>query len=266
MMSESQQKTVGVIGLGSMGGAISIRLAPVEKYRLVVYGRRANPRLPVSIEQASDAASVAAQSDILVVAVKPYHVESLAASIRASIRPGTIIVSLAAGVPMLRLYDWFGPDAALVRAMPNVAAEVGASVTALYSDDATALGEATALFGYLGTPVPLMSEHLMHAFIGVAGSAPAFAFMFAEALADGAVAEGMPRADARRAAAAMLKGAALLLEAHGGSPAELKDRVASPGGTTIEGIHALEKGGFRNAVIEAVRSSAVRSRRMEEKS
>lgn len=266
MKTEAQRKTVGIIGLGSMGGAISIRLAPVDTYRLVVFGRRPNPRLPQAIEQAPDAGSVAAQSDILVIAVKPYHVEALAASIRSSIRPGTIVVSLAAGVPMLRLYDWFGQDASIVRAMPNVAAEVGASVTALFSDDPGALSETTALFGYLGTPVPLATEHLMHAFIGVAGSAPAFAFMFAEALADGAVAEGMPRSDARRAAAAMLKGAALLLEAHGGSPAELKDRVASPGGTTIEGIHALEKGGFRNAVIEAVRASSVRSRRMEEKS
>jgi pyrroline-5-carboxylate reductase len=259
------QRTVGIIGTGSMGGAIAMGLAPLDSLRLVVFGRRPNPRLPADIEQATDAPSLAAMSDILIVAVKPYHVEALAESIRSSIRPGTIVVSLAAGVSMLRLYDWFGQEVTLVRAMPNVAAEVGASVTALFSDSQDALQETVALFRHVGTPVPLATEQLMHAFIGVAGSAPAFAFLFAEALADGAVAEGMPRADARRAAAAMLKGAALLLEAHAGTPAELKDRVASPGGTTIEGLHALEKGAFRSAVIDAVRASAVRSRQMEAK-
>lgn len=266
MKTAAALRTVGIIGTGSMGGAIAIRLASLETLRLVVFGRRPNPRLPAGVEQAADAATLAAMADILIVAVKPYHVEALAESIRSSLRPGTIVVSLAAGVPMLRLYDWFGQDVRVVRAMPNVAAEVGASVTALYSDSSEALTETTALFQHVGTPVPLATESLMHAFIGVAGSAPAFAFLFAEALADGAVAEGMPRVDARRAAAAMLRGAALLMEAHAGTPAELKDRVASPGGTTIEGIHALEKGGFRNAVMDAVRASAVRSRQMEAKS
>lgn len=262
-------RTVGLLGLGNMGRAIAdglVRSVLVPAEFVLAYDVRDAAFEGFAGQRARSVADLAARSDVLVLAVKPWMIAGLSDQVGDA--EVDVAISVAAGVPLAALRaSWGRVAGAVVRVMPNTPAAVGAGMTGVVADPGTptaAVETAEVVFGAVGSTVRLARESDMHAFIGLAGSGPAYVFAIAEALADGAVAEGMPRAAARTTAAAMLRGAAELLVQHEGSPAELKDAVASPGGTTIEALAAMESAGVRAGMIAAVRAAAGRSRSLED--
>ena len=171
-----------------------------------------------------------------------------------------MIVSIAAGKTIAAIEDSFGKPVKLVRAMPNTPALVGEAMSALCVNQNVTpeeLKEVQALFNSFGK-----SEVISESLIGVSGSSPAYVYMFIEAMADAAVADGMPRAQAYKFAAQSVYGSAKMVLETGKHPGELKDAVCSPAGTTIEAVAALEAGGFRNTVISAQRACSQKSRDM----
>lgn len=257
------ETNVGILGLGNMGGAIARGLLkggyPAE--RLFGFDAYASVLDAFGGTACTSVDALCQACDVLVVAVKPHHVVSVLGGIA---EPPSVIVSVAAGLAVAPIAAAV-PDTAVVRAMPNTAAAVGRSTTALFADETTeasACAAAEDVFSRIGGVFWVADESKMHPATALVGSAPAFVYVFAEALADAAVAHGIGRMDARRAAASMIAGAGALLDAHEGSPADLKDGVASPGGTTIAGLNALEATGLRASVIEAFRATVARSEEM----
>ena len=257
--------SVGFVGLGNMGAALAaglVRSGRLSPDALFGFDPSASVAPEFAGVRCQSLSEVAAKSELLVLAVKPHLIGGVCADLAQMDRRPAIVVSIAAGVPLDAIASALGDKMRVVRSMPNLAATLGFSATALYAkpSDAGALETAAWLFEAVGSVVTLARESDMHAFTAVAGSGPAFACLFAEALADAGVHEGLTRDTARVAAAAMLRGAAELLLVPGAVPGAVKDAVSSPGGTTIAGIAALEAGGFRGAVMSAVLATAQRSR------
>ena len=203
-------------------------------------------------------------SSVVVLAVKPPQVGEVLRQIRAQLSNRHLIVSIAAGITLARLRRDMPAEVRLVRAMPNTPALVGASATA-YAADVSATDEDRRLVGALFASVGLaleVGEHLLDAVTGLSGSGPAYGYRMIEALSDGGVAAGLPRDTAIRLAAQTLLGAARMVLETGLHPAVLKDQVTSPGGTTIEGLHELEKAAVPAALISAVRAAAHRAREL----
>jgi pyrroline-5-carboxylate reductase len=201
--------------------------------------------------------------DILILAIKPQIFERVAAEVGSIQQPCPLVISILAGVKLGRLEVAF-PHCPVIRAMPNTPATVGAGVTAIALGQRTQAHhreQAVHLFQAIGEVVEV-SEDLMDAVTGLSGSGPAYVALMIEALADGGVAAGLPRAIAQKLAVQTVLGTAQLLHRSGSHPAELKDRVASPGGTTIAGIAALEQAGFRGALMKAVQAAAQRSKEL----
>lgn len=257
--------SVGFVGLGNMGAALAaglIRSGRLPATSVFGFDPSASVAPDFAGRRCGSLAEVASASELLVLAVKPHLIGAVCAEIASLEKRPAMVVSIAAGVPHEAMASALGSGVRVVRSMPNLAATLGFSATALYAkpSDTEALAAAVWLFEAVGSVVTLARESDMHAFTAVAGSGPAFACLFAEALADAGVHEGLTRETARVAAAAMLRGAAELLLVPGSSPGAVKDAVSSPGGTTIAGIAALESGGFRGAVMSAVIATAQRSR------
>ena len=197
-------------------------------------------------------------AEILVIAVKPDQVEALLKEIGGNLTAHHLLVSIAAGVTLARLEAGVPAGTRVVRVMPNTPALVGASASAYAlgrSATAADAAQVQRLFGSVGLAL-VVPEKLLNAVTGLSGSGPAYGFLMIEALADGGVAAGLPREIAQRLAAQTLLGAAQMVLETGLHPGALKDAVCSPGGTTIEGIHELEKGGVRASLISAVRTAA----------
>ncbi len=201
---------------------------------------------------------------VLVLAVKPDQVGGVLAGIRDFVTDKHCLISIAAGVPLARLEAGLAAGARLIRVMPNTPALVGASATAF------ALGKAARpedgelarqLFSAVGVAFQV-KESLLDAVTGLSGSGPAYAYLFIEGLSDGGVAAGLPRDVATRLAAQTVLGSARMVLETGLHPGVLKDMVTSPGGTTIEGLHELEKGKLRGTVISAVRAAAEKSKKL----
>lgn len=210
-----------------------------------------------------DNAQAAAQAEIVVLAVKPQQLAVVAASL--PLRADQLAISIAAGVSLSRLDTMF-PFARLARVMPNTPVLVGrgAGAYALGPRAAPADGETVErLFAAVGR-IFAVEEALLDAVTGLSGSGPAFVYILIEALSDGGVRMGLPRTIATQLAAQTVLGAAEMVLHSGEHPAVLKDQVASPGGTTIAGIAALERGAFRAAAIQAVEAAARRSRELSE--
>lgn len=201
---------------------------------------------------------------VLVLAVKPDQVSGVLAEVRRAFTAEHLLISIAAGVPTARLEAALPPGARVVRVMPNTPALVGASASAFAPGRHATPEDAQLcqnLFATVGLSLPV-KESLLDAVTGLSGSGPAYAFVLIEALSDGGVAAGLPRDIATQLAAQTLLGSAKLLLETGLHPGVLKDMVTSPGGTTIEGLHELEKAGVRGALINAVRAAAEKSRRL----
>ncbi|MEM1034419.1 MAG: pyrroline-5-carboxylate reductase [Myxococcota bacterium] len=245
---------VGLTREAGAGDAITVAepLAARREHLHQTYGVVVEPPGPTAVEGAT----------MVVLAVKPGVLEPVLTELSPSLAPSTLLVSVVAGVSIDRISRAAPDGAPIIRAMPNTPAMVQRGATAVAAgphateDDVV---RAEALFRTVGRCVRV-PESRMDAVTGLSGSGPAFAMLFLEAMADGAVRCGLPRPVAMELAAQTLLGAAALHLETGDHPGVLKDRVTSPGGTTIAGVAALEAGGFRAAVIDAVSAAAARSR------
>lgn len=267
----SAELSIGFLGAGKMAtalarGFIQAKLAgagrmiasdPVEAAR-ATFSREVGAKVTASNLE------VVSSAGLLLLAVKPDQVNDVLSEIRGSLSGDHLILSIAAGVPLSKLQAGLGPLTRVIRVMPNTPALVGASATA-YALGQHATAEdgrrAQQLFASVGLAIQL-KESLLDAVTGLSGSGPAYVYLMIEALSDGGVAAGLPRDVATRLAAQTVFGSAKMLLETGQHPGALKDMVTSPGGTTIEGIHELEKAGMRAAFIGAVRAAAEKSRRL----
>jgi pyrroline-5-carboxylate reductase len=264
--------TIGFIGGGSMGsammgGMVSSGLLSPEQII-------ASARTPETLRRLSDAygikttpdnRTVAEKADVLFLAVKPYLYKEIIDEINDCVTENKLVVSIAAGVSLSMLDDYFGRPLKIIRTMPNTPAMVGAAMSALTPNEHVTESElafALELFQSFGE-AEAVPESLMDAVVGVSGSSPAYVYLFLEAMADAAVADGMPRSQAYKFAAQSVMGAAKMVLETGKHPGELKDAVCSPGGTTIAAVAKLEEKGLRDAVISAQRCCTARSREME---
>jgi pyrroline-5-carboxylate reductase len=269
-MTELKAQRIGFLGAGAMGEALAGGLVaagvPREQIRLAdpQADRRAAVSAALGVATGDDNAALVRDSDVVVVAIKPGLVAAvLSQKGVASARP--LWISIAAGVSLANLAAALPAGARIVRAMPNTPALVRAGATA-YAANAAATAEdralAHALFASAGLAWEAPDESLLDAVTGLSGSGPAYVFVFLEALADAGVRVGLPRDVAQRLATQTVLGAAQLARDSGAHPAQLKDRVTSPGGTTIAGLARLEAAGFRAAVLDAVEAATQRSREL----
>jgi pyrroline-5-carboxylate reductase len=256
--------TIGCIGTGAMGGAIM--RAVCKKYDVSqIKVTDKNTEMGKAFAAETGATFVENNTDVLdcdyiFLAVKPQFLGDVFDEIGGKIPAGTVVISMAAGVKLEKLQAW-APGARFIRMMPNVCAQIGQAMTAVtYGSDIkdTEAKSAIEILSSAGR-VEVVPEKLMDCVTAVSGSGPAFVFMFIEAMADAAVRCGMPRTQAYTYAAQTVYGSAGMVLQGDKNPAALKDMVCSPAGTTIEGLAALEKNGFRNAVIEAVTAACQRS-------
>lgn len=260
---------LGIIGGGVMGEALLSRLIEQQVYppnQVLVSdplpARQNFLAQEYHVGVTSDNQAVVATADVLLLAIKPQAFEAVTAQIQPT-RFDQVVVSILAGVPLHRLQEAF-PKQPLIRAMPNTPATIGAGMTAIAPGqhaDSSHVELAHRLFQAVGAVVEI-SEGQMDAVTGLSGSGPGFVAVMIEALIDGGVAAGLPRAVATQLALQTVRGTAELLQTTGMHPAELKDRVTSPGGTTITGIAYLEQAGIRSALIEAVKAAYRRSQEL----
>lgn len=197
---------------------------------------------------------IAENAGIIVLAVKPQYYENVIQEIAPHIGEDSLIITIAPGKTLAWLRETFGKDVKIVRTMPNTPAMVGEGITGVCANELVNKKELEAALEILGGfgLAEVIPESLMNAVTAVSGSSPAFVFMMIESLADGAVAEGMPRAQAYRFAAQAVLGSARMVLDTGKHPGELKDMVCSPAGTTIEAVRVLEECGFRASIENAV--------------
>lgn len=262
------ERRIGFVGAGQMGRALArgfVDAGLVKGTLLSAY----DPS-PSAVQQLSDlipevtiAASgdaVVAQAEVVFLAVKPQQMAAVARGIASSVSESPLFVSIAAGITLERLADWLGHNR-LIRVMPNTPCLVGKSASGYCAaagaseEDLEIVGD---LLGSVGLAVRI-EERLMDALTGLSGSGPAYVYTFIEALSDGGVKMGLPRQVATALAAHTVQGAAEMVLSTQEHTAVLRDRVTSPGGTTIAGLAALERGGFRASVIAAVEAAARRS-------
>ncbi len=202
-------------------------------------------------------------ADIVLLAVKPQQLPGVAEEIRGSLTAGQLVVSIAAGVTLAKLCQWLGTER-VVRVMPNTPCLVGKGVSAYSLGAGATPADAEAvqrMMGSVGLALRV-DEPLLDCVTGLSGSGPAYIYLLIEALADGGVRVGLPRQTALALAAHTVRGAAEMVLAEGEHPAVLKDRVTSPGGTTIVGLQVLEQRGTRAAVMAAVVAATERAREM----
>ncbi|MDE7435143.1 MAG: pyrroline-5-carboxylate reductase [Lachnospiraceae bacterium] len=269
------QKKIGFIGGGNMGsamigGIISSGLVPPENLIVSARTQETLDRLSAryGIRTTLDNNQAAAESDILFLAVKPNLYESVIKSIRDTVSEQQIIVSIAAGQTLSRIESLFNKQAKLVRTMPNTPAMVLEAMSAVTPNEQMTEEDTQlilSIFRCFGR-AEIVPESLMDAVVGVSGSSPAYVYMFIEAMADAAVQDGMPRAQAYTFAAQSVLGAAKMVLETGRHPGELKDAVCSPGGTTIAAVAKLEEQGLRNTVIAAQNTCSEKSRQMSKSS
>lgn len=261
------EKNIGFIGLGNMGssilcGVINGKIAKAENiyaHSLVISDRVKNFDINVTNLQ-----NVIKNSDYIILCIKPQGFEGLLKDI--SMQDGydsKVYISIAAGVTIDYIKSILG-DVRVIRTMPNLALTVGEGMTVIAGDNKAneeELAFAEKIFSGAGKTLRV-DEKLINSCTAISGSGPAYAFMFIEALADGAVREGISRKDAYLLASQTLMGSALMQMSTELSPAVLKDMVCSPGGTTIDAVHSLENDGFRASVMNAVDACARKAEAM----
>lgn len=264
----------GFVGAGAMGEALVAGLRAAGVPAGHVRAADPDPARRKALEQGRgvacvpDAAPWIADCDVVVLAVKPGLVVRALAEldgVEAEVRQRPLWVSIAAGIPIHALEAALPVGARVIRAMPNTPALVGAGATAFVAGAAVTDADRTyarALFESVGLAWEAPSEDLLDAVTGLSGSGPAYVFVLLEALSDAGVRMGLPRAAASALATQTVLGAARLAQETGRHPADLKDQVTSPGGTTIAGLERLEAGGFRAAVHDAVAAATRRAREL----
>jgi len=267
-----QNKKIGFIGSGNMGEALisGLVLSKAAKPENIICSDIAEDLLTeiknkYNISTTTDNIEVAEKSEIVVYATKPQILGSVLKETASALDQSKLIISIAAGVPLAAIAAGLHKDLRLIRVMPNICAFVKESATAIAagnfaSDDDVAL--ARAIFDSVGETVFIQENILMDAFTGLSGSGPAYIFIIVEAMADAGVKMGLSRKDSLFLSTQTVLGAAKLLLESKEHPGQLKDRVASPGGTAIAGIHTLEQGGLRTTMINAIESATKRSKEL----
>lgn len=266
-------KQVGLIGAGNMAGALvrgllasgtlakeQLRVSDVRKERLDELAKAHG------IVTTLDNRELVAWANLIVLSVKPQVMDRVLDDVGASIRPDTLVVSIAAGVPIKSIESRLHTGVRVVRAMPNTASIVLAGATGIAPGvHATQEDVAVAktLFDATGRSV-VLDESLIDAVTGLSGSGPAYVMLMIEALADGGVKVGLHRDTAMLLAAQTVYGSAKLLLETGEHPGRLKDMVTSPGGTAIAGLHTLEAGGLRRTLMDAVENATQRATELGE--
>ncbi len=271
MAGELDGKRIGFLGAGAMaealaGGLVQSGAAPADALLASDPdpARRKAFEERLGVRAAADNDELTGACDVLVVAVKPDQVRPVLQAVSVDkLRP--LWISIAAGVTLHELARALGSTARVVRAMPNTAAQVHESATsfcaARNAKDADR-AVARALFAAVGSVWEAPNEDLLDAVTGLSGSGPAYVFLILEALADAGVRVGLPREAAHTLALQTVFGSAKLARESGLHPAQLKDRVTSPGGTTIAALERLEAGGLRAALYEAVAAATRRSKEL----
>jgi len=260
---------IGVIGCGAMGEAIvasvlrgglvsapEVRIADTRLDRVKELSAR------YGVQAAVDDAAAARDADYLLLAVKPQDFETAAASMRAGLRPKATVVSIMAGVPLDRVAGALDHPAA-VRAMPNTPAQIGQGMTVWAASAAVseqARADVAQIFECLGRQVYVSEEKYIDMATAVNGSGPGFVFLFVEAFIDAAVNIGLSRELATEMVLQTVAGSARFAQETGEHPAKLRNLVTSPGGTTAEGLRALERRGLRAALSEAVTAAYNKSK------
>lgn len=260
---------IGFIGCGNMATAIIKGILGKQIFHsdeIIVsdVSETAIARLEqeLGIQGSLDNKKTVAESDILVLAVKPQYYASVISEIKDEISSNQIIVTIAPGKTLAWLEECFGRDVKLVRTMPNTPALVGEGMTGVCKNDLVTKEDYDLVFKILESigKAESIPENLMDVCVSVSGSSPAYVYILIEAMADGAVADGMPRDQAYQFAAQAVLGSAKMVLDTGKHPGELKDMVCSPGGTTIEAVRVLEETGFRSSVIEAMKACVKKAR------
>jgi len=263
------KEKIGFIGGGKMGEALingilraglsssdKIMVSDVDKKRLQILEKEAG------IKTAQDNKKITSDSDIIILAVKPNMMGSVLDELNSEITSKHLIISIAAGIPLSFIESSLNKGCRAIRVMPNTPCLVG-ETAAGYALGKKATRNDGKLVGQLLDAVGksfLLEEKYLDAVTGLSGSGPAFIYVVIEALADGGVKMGLPRDVAITLAAQTAFGAAKMVLESGTHIGQLRDSVTSPGGTTIEGLHALEKGGIRNALIDAVETATKKSK------
>lgn len=254
-------KKIGFIGAGNMGGSIlggilKSKMIDNEHIMASVKSDRSMEKVKneYNVHVTKDSREVAKFSDLVVIGVKPNIYDEVLEEIKDVIDDKKIIITIAAGKTIESVEKIIGNDKKIIRTMPNTPSLVGEGMTSLSPNKNISQEEldfVKLLFDSLGKS-EVVNEDLIHAVIGASGSSTAYAFMFIEAIADGAVRAGMPRDKAYKFAAQGVLGAAKMVLETDKHPGQLKDMVCSPGGTTIEAVKVLEEEKFRGAVLKAI--------------
>lgn len=264
-------KKIGFIGCGNMGKAIlgGILNSKVAKTDDIFVSTSTEKSLNTikdnfGVNVYCNNSKVAEKADILILAVKPNVYKKVILEIKDVVDDNAIIVTIAAGVTIENVEEWFGRKLKITRTMPNTPAQVGEAMTAICFNEKMLEEDKQIIFGIFGSfgKYEELEEKYFHGFIAVAGSSPAYVFMFIEAMADAAVQMGIPRKKAYSFAAQSVLGSAKMVldtEIH---PGQLKDMVCSPGGTTIDAVIELENRGFRAAVASAMKICEEKSKKL----
>ena len=262
---------IGFIGAGNMakammGGIIANGIFTKDE---VITSDACDAALEVAKESlgvyvTKDNKEVAEKAEVIVLSVKPQYYETVIKEITDSVDENKLIVTIAPGQTLERLEGLFGKSLKIVRTMPNTPALVGEGMTAACASEKVTKEELEYVCNILRGfgKVEVVGEHLMDAVVAVSGSSPAYVYMFIEAMADAAVSDGMPRAQAYEFAAQAVMGSAKMVLETGKHPGELKDMVCSPGGTTIEAVRVLEEKGLRSTVFEAMKACTAKAKGM----
>ena len=269
-----KDKKIGLIGTGNMGEALISGL---------IYSKSSDPEHIICSDTRQDKLKtikktygivtkksnieVVTAAEIIIYAVKPQIIASVLKETAGCLDMTKLIISIAAGVPLAAIESCLNKDLRLIRVMPNIAASVKEGAAAIAAGKHVLKNDiklAKAIFDSVGKSVFIEENVLMDAVTGLSGSGPAYIFVIVDALADAGVKMGLSREDAQFLASQTVLGAAKLLMETKEHPAQLKDRVTSPGGTAIAGLHTLEKGGLRTTLINAVEAATIRSKELGE--
>lgn len=265
-------KVVGIIGAGNMGEVLirgliqsgkvkksDIIASDVNQERLAFIAKTHGIRTTASNVELVEKAS------IVIIGVKPQNIDQLLDELSTSSHENHLFISIAAGVTAERLAEKMHHKSGIIRVMPNAPASVLAGIAALYPGrnvSSADLERAVSIFECVGKTVIIQNESLMDVVTGLSGSGPAYVFLIIESLSDAGVQLGISRKEASLLAAQTVYGAAKMLLETGKHPSELKDIVATPGGTTFAGLKMLEKGNFRSTIMDAVEAATARSREL----
>jgi pyrroline-5-carboxylate reductase len=267
-------KRLTIVGAGMMGTALAhgiVRAQAVTPDQITLIDSHKSQADSVAHRLPPPYASVAVNiieavtgADIVLLAVKPQVVQAILSEIAAALSEEQLVISIAAGVQTATIETLLGRQIPVIRAMPNTPSLVGEGATALSRGSYATqnhLAQAEFLFSAVSKTV-IVDEKLMDAVTGLSGSGPAYVYLLIEALMDGGVKAGLTRSTARLLAAQTVYGAAKMVLESTEHPAQLKDNVTTPGGTTIQALAVLERAGFRTAIIDAIEAATARSREL----